>query len=100
MVGESPVPLTRRFAARKKKTMARMDLIIGDLRIVDDEEKGLSVYHVSKPTAKLCWVNLKGERELLEWLSKKPKTEEERSLGGISAAVYRGIYDADGEEGQ
>ena len=77
--------------------MPRMDLIIGDLKIVDDGEKGLSVYHVDTFTPKLCWLNLKGERELLEWLKKKVVGKEERPLGGISAAVYRGLHDGKGD---
>lgn len=63
----------------------RSDLVLGDLRIVDDGELGFTIYRVSKLEKLVCWVNLKGERELLRWLKEKPvQKNEEPPLGGVS----------------
>ena len=63
----------------------RSDLVLGDLRIVDDGEKGLTIYHIAKLEPQICWVNRKGERELLRWLKEKPRQkDEELPMGGVS----------------
>lgn len=65
--------------------MSRTALVLGDLRFVDENELGFSVYHVSKLDHKICWLNLRGERELLQWLVNKPIQQgEELPLGGSS----------------
>lgn len=65
--------------------MSRPDFISGDLRVVDDDDKGFSIYHVNDPDGLICWFNLKGERELLHWLNEKPFSEREMPpLGGVT----------------
>lgn len=65
--------------------MSRPDYIAGDLRVVDDGRKGISIYHVNHPDHLVCWFNLKGERKLLTWLDGKPiQAMEEPPLGGFA----------------
>lgn len=68
-------------------TMTRENLILGDLRFVDNEDRGFTVhqYQVGKLENSIFWLNRRGELALLRWLKeKKHPEEEEEPLGGVS----------------
>jgi hypothetical protein len=68
--------------------MPSPDLFLGDLKIVDDEKLGFSVYLVAKPERSICWINKKGEKALAIWLNEKKYPEVGSTLGGIERPKY------------
>lgn len=51
------------------------DLILGDLTLKDDGDLGLSVYHRMRDMKKLLFLNVAGEKALLQWLEEKYGTD-------------------------
>jgi hypothetical protein len=64
------------------------DLMLGDLRIVDDGNLGFSVYLHDKPERSICWINKKGEKALATWLNEKKYPEVGSVLGGIEKPKF------------